>query len=283
MQGNRASKACSHRRASTSRSPVTRHIYERNNAATGTGRLSLPSYTTGGGGGDIQSLGTCGVNDAYAIGWSDTSGTGTCGTAPIPTSRSQIYHFLKVTVSGSVGHRDADRFHGRTFDVKTYAFKPLPDTYIDTPAVEGYRTGATFQFHAGASGTSFTCRLDSGNAQSCTSPRTYYQPLAGSAHILGVRDGEQGQRPAPRDPHVDGRLHAAQHAGQLHRGRDFTFSVALNWSAATDNTGVTGYDIVRDGTTLSRSRPARATSTTRSSAPRRPVRRASRCCAAICP
>ena len=34
------------------------------------------------------------------------------------------------------------------------------------------------------------------------------------------------------------------------------FSVALSWTAATDNLGVTGYDIIRDGTLLATIPPA---------------------------
>ncbi|MDQ1511431.1 MAG: acid phosphatase type 7, partial [Actinomycetota bacterium] len=164
------------------------HIYERNNAATGTGVQSLPSYTTGGGGGDVQSLGTtCAVTDAYAIGWSDTTGTGSkCGTAPIPTARSQIFHFLKVTVSGSSVTVTPTDSTGRTFDVKTYSFKPFPDTYIDSgPAVGAASATATFQFHASGGGANFTCKLDGGSSQSCSSPRTYTNLTQGQ-HTFSV-------------------------------------------------------------------------------------------------
>jgi hypothetical protein len=98
------------------------HIYQRNlrNGANG-----LINYVTGGGGGDIQSIGEdgCSSLDAYGIGWSDTNNRGNaCGSAPVPTSRTQVYHYLLVTVNGtSVTVAPTDEL-GRTFDVQMYNF-----------------------------------------------------------------------------------------------------------------------------------------------------------------
>ena len=42
------------------------------------------------------------VIDLYSIGWSPTSNVGSrCGNATAPTSPSQVYHYLHVTVSDS--------------------------------------------------------------------------------------------------------------------------------------------------------------------------------------
>jgi chitodextrinase/ubiquinone biosynthesis protein Coq4 len=229
------------------------HIYERNNARTGTGVLSLPSYTTGGGGGDVQSISsTCSANDAYAIGWSDTSGTGNrCGAAPIPTARSQVFHFLKVTVAGSTVTVTPTDSTGRTFDVKSYTFKPLPDTYIDTPAVAGSTsTTATFQFHASGSPATFTCKLDGAAAKSCTSPITYTN-LAQGQHTFSVFatvNKVNDPLPATRTWTVD--FTPPTTPSGFTAAATSPFAVSLHWNAATDNTGVTGYDILRDGTTI---------------------------------
>jgi len=63
----------------------------------------------------------CGSYDAYAVGWSPTKLKGyACGAATRPTSASQVYHFLLVTVnSSSVTVAPTDEL-GRTFDVQTY-------------------------------------------------------------------------------------------------------------------------------------------------------------------
>ena len=235
------------------------HIYQRNNAASGNGGRngggvsSLPSYVTGGGGADVQSLGsTCSPNDAYAIGWSDTTGTGSrCGNAPMPTSRSQILHFLKVTVAGSSVTVTPTDSTGRTFDVKTYNFQPIPDTYIDSaPPVGANTANATFQFHASSANATYTCKLDAGQSKSCASPITYPN-LAQGQHTFSVFatvNKVNDPLPATRTWTVD--YTAPSAPGNFGATATSSFSVSLRWNAATDNTGVTGYDIVRDGTTL---------------------------------
>ena len=75
------------------------HIYERNGPA----RRECPiTYVTGGGGATLEPIGPCHAFDAYGIGWSPTRLTGTSAAAPrLPTSATQVFHFLKVTVSGT--------------------------------------------------------------------------------------------------------------------------------------------------------------------------------------
>ncbi|MGH8962400.1 MAG: metallophosphoesterase, partial [Jatrophihabitantaceae bacterium] len=148
------------------------HIYERTTASAS----GMPiTYVTGGGGATLEPMGTCNTYDAYAIGWSPTSGTGsTCGSARAPSAASAVYHYLKVTVSGtSVTVTPTDSL-GHTFDIRTYTFKVPPDTYLDsTPPAGTTSTTATFAFHASGSPATFSCRLDAGSATSCTSPITY--------------------------------------------------------------------------------------------------------------
>jgi len=105
------------------------HDYERNLAAAPN---TILSYVTGGGGGVIQPVAGKGCSswDAYAIGWSYTAGKGSrCGTATAPTSDAQVYHFLKVTVSGTSVTVHPINAAGEEFDTQTYSFMPaVPST-----------------------------------------------------------------------------------------------------------------------------------------------------------
>lgn len=92
------------------------HIYERNLPST----AGIVNYITGGGGAIPGTLGTCTALDAYAIKFT-TSG-GACGSAPLPTSPGQIYHFLKVTVNGTRVTVTPINSLGQTFDEMTYDF-----------------------------------------------------------------------------------------------------------------------------------------------------------------
>ncbi len=101
------------------------HIYQRNRKSNG-----IISYITGGGGAKLEPLsGSCSAVDAYAIGWSYATNTGSaCGAAPIPTSIAQVFHFLLVSVDGTQITVTPTDSQGRTFDVQTYNFARAPDT-----------------------------------------------------------------------------------------------------------------------------------------------------------
>ncbi len=139
------------------------HIYERNLASAS----GIPNYITGGGGATLGTLGTCTSLDAYAIKFTTTGKA--CGSAPVPTSQAQVFHFLKVTVNGTNVTVTPINSLGQSFDVVNYAFT------------------------SGAEST----------------PPTTPTNLA-----VTVVSGTQ---------------------------------VNLSWSASTDNTGVRGYGIYRDG------------------------------------
>jgi hypothetical protein len=96
------------------------HIYERNAKQAGE---SFVSYVTGGGGATLEPVSGCHSFDAYAIGWSPTKLKGSsCGSATAPTSASQVFHFLLVTVSGTTVTVAPTDELGRTFDVQTTSF-----------------------------------------------------------------------------------------------------------------------------------------------------------------
>lgn len=95
------------------------HIYERNSKQPGE---SFVSYVTGGGGAPLEPVSKCQSFGAYAIGWSPTKQTGSsCHAAPKPTSASQVYHFLLVTVNGATVTVAPTDETGRTFDVQSYS------------------------------------------------------------------------------------------------------------------------------------------------------------------
>jgi hypothetical protein len=102
------------------------HIYERNTPHTG--GASLVNYVSGGGGAAPESLGSlghCDSNDAYAIAWSPTTNSGSsCGAASTPSSQSQVFHFLKVTVNGTHVTVTPTDENGNQFDVQSYDFGP---------------------------------------------------------------------------------------------------------------------------------------------------------------
>jgi hypothetical protein len=104
------------------------HMYQRNRKPHD---ASLITYLTGGGGATLQPIGAkgCSAIDAYGIGWSNSSSTGSaCGSAVRPTTIDRVYHFLLVTVEGTqVTVTPIDEL-GRRFDEVTYAFAQTPDT-----------------------------------------------------------------------------------------------------------------------------------------------------------
>ena len=143
------------------------HIYERNLPSS----TGIYNYITGGGGATIGTLGTCTPLDAYAIKFTTTGKA--CGSAPVPTSADQVYHFLKVTVSGANVTVTPINSLGQSFDSRSYVF--------------------------------------SGDSE--TTP-----------------------------PTTPGNLNTSVVSGT---------QINLSWSASSDNTGVRGYGIYRDGTLIS--------------------------------
>jgi hypothetical protein len=98
------------------------HVYQRNRKPASNG---LVTYVTGGGGAQLQSIGTAGCSsaDAYGLGWKASTDTGSsCGSAPKPSQISSVYHFLLVTVSGDTVTVRGVNERGEVFDSQTYDF-----------------------------------------------------------------------------------------------------------------------------------------------------------------
>jgi fibronectin type III domain protein/calcineurin-like phosphoesterase family protein len=226
------------------------HIYQRNNPSA----PGMPiTYITGGGGATLEPVTLCGGNAAYARGWSPTKLKGyACGAGvQPPASASQVFHFLKVTVAGSSVTVAPTDENGNTFDVQTYNFTTGVDTVIDTaPDPLTNATSATFTFHASATGATYACSLDAAAATPCTSPASY-SGLAEGTHTFSVAatvNGTTDPTPATDTWTVDTTPPSAP-SGLTATAAGPT-TVNLSWNASTDSNGVTGYDIVRNGTTI---------------------------------
>lgn len=118
------------------------HIYQRNVAPPG----GVTSYVTGGGGGRALPVGGhgCRTTDAYAVGWSYSKDRGSaCGAAPVPADDAQVYHFLKVTVSGSRVSVVPTDSTGATFDPVTYDLSPDSTTPSAPAGLTASRPGTS--------------------------------------------------------------------------------------------------------------------------------------------
>lgn len=100
------------------------HMYQRNVKRDDD---SLVSYVTGGGGARLMPIGEdgCSPFDAYGIGWSYSANGGlgrgsACGGATEPSSKDEVFHFLKVSVGDTGVTVTPINSLGQTFDVVTY-------------------------------------------------------------------------------------------------------------------------------------------------------------------
>jgi hypothetical protein len=228
------------------------HLYERNVPGTpGT----FPNYVTGGGGATLQPIGEnpCQAFDQYGIGWSPSKSKGSkCGSAPVPDSAARVYHFIKVSVNGTTVTVAPTDELGRTFDVQTYDFSGgvAPDTVIDSgPGAFTNSTAASFAFHSSLSGATFQCTLDAGAPTACTSPASY-SGLAAGAHTFSVTatlNGQTDPTPATASWTIDTTPPAAP-TGLT--ATPSASSVSLSWAAASDPSGIAGYDVLRNGTKI---------------------------------
>ncbi len=235
------------------------HTYQRITPANYQQNGELVNYVTGGGGGILEPVSANGssactaftnAGSIYALGWSPTSNTGSaCGSGvPTPQSFAQVFNYLQVSVNGNQVTVTPINAAGQSFDQQTYTYSGVttqPATVIDTPPPTlTNSTSATVAFHATGSST-FTCQLDSGSATACTSPVTY-SGLAAGSHTLTVTGN--GATPATANWTVD--ISPPSVPAGLTANVVSSTLVDLAWMQSSDNTGVTGYDIYRNGTLL---------------------------------
>ncbi len=185
------------------------HIYQRNTASA----AGMPiTYVTGGGGGTPEPVGPCVVtNDAYAIGWSPTTLTGSaCGRGRAPTSASALYHFLKVSVSGTSVTVSPTDSAGRTFDVQTYTFRVPPDTYLDsTPTVGTTSRVGDVRVPRERQPGDLRLLARRRDGDGLHEPDHLQRSRPEGAHVLGHGDGVEVQGRHACEVRVDRRLDAA--------------------------------------------------------------------------
>ena len=234
------------------------HIYQRNIAPPG----GVTSYVTGGGGAKLEPVSHCSTTDAYALGWSYSSASGSaCGVAAKPASDAQVFHFLKITVNGTSVTVTPVNSQGQSFDTDTYNFTPdsVPPSApgsltltktsstknklswtaatdnIGVSAYDIYRNG-TYLATVGPGVTSYTDATATAGAS-----YTYLvaaRDLAGNTASTSVTTGGASDTTPPTAP-----------PSLTATGTDFT-SVSLSWGASADNVGVTGYTVLRNGTAV---------------------------------
>ena len=235
------------------------HMYQRNIAPPG----AVTSYVTGGGGAKVEPVITkskCSTTDAYAIGWSYSKASGSvCGAAPVPTSDAQVFHFLRVGISGASVTVTPTDSTGRTFDPVTYDFtqnSTAPSVPTDLQATAS-GTGVTLGW---TPCTSSDCSAQdvyrNGRWLATVGPRTrsYVDASAPAgasytvrAHdLVGNQSGDStaataGPAPDTTAPTAPSGLTATATAAG---------SVQLGWGPSTDAVGVTGYQVRRGSTTV---------------------------------
>jgi len=233
------------------------HIYERNIATPG----GVTSYVSGGGGAQAEPVSNCTSADAYAVGWSYSKAKGSaCGSAAVPAGDSQVYHFLKVTVTGStvaVAPTDAT---GHTFDVQSYNFAPdpappsAPGSLTATTGTKNVLTWTAAADNVGVTGydiyrdATYLATVGPGATSYSDSTAT-----AGTGYTYKVAARDLAGNTATATANVNGGASdttpPSAPAGLTAAATGPT-TASLSWGAAADNVGVTGYTIARNGVAI---------------------------------
>ncbi|MET7419770.1 fibronectin type III domain-containing protein [Dactylosporangium sp. NPDC005555] len=233
------------------------HSYQRHVAPPG----GVFSYVSGGGGARLSSVSGCSPGDAYALGWSYSKQKGyACGEAPVPAADSQVFHFLKVRVDGrrvSVTPTDAQ---GNAFDAQTFDFTGdtvAPGAPGDLTAKKSGSTAVRLDWSAATDNLRVAAYDVYRNADYLATVagagRQYTDKTAvsgvGYTYHVKARDlaGNTGSASVAYGTGSPVDTTPPQTPGGLAVTATGTTTAGLSWTGSTDNVGVSGYDVLRDG------------------------------------
>jgi chitodextrinase len=247
------------------------HSYQRHVSTPG----GVTSYVTGGGGARATSIASsgCQTTDAYGIGWSYTKSKGTvCGSAPVPASDSQVYHFLKVTVNGTTVTVTPTDSGGRTFDPQTYDFGPdttAPCAPGNLTATQPSSTKVALSWTAATDNVGvYAYDVYRNDQYLATVPSTvtaYTDPtvIAGAGYTFRVAARDLAGNIGNATVSVNGGgttdTVAPSTPGGFTASATGATTAALSWTASTDNVAVASYTVLRGGIAVA-SVPAGSTS-----------------------
>lgn len=260
------------------------HIYQRNLAPPG----GVVSYVTGGGGAKLvpiakSSTVNCATTDAYGLGWSESSNSGSyCGAAGTkPATATQVYHFLKITVNGSSVTVTPTNADGGTFDAKTYNFgadssAPTPSSSVTATYQSAAPAKAVVTWTAGSDNGSGVSAYDVYRLDPGVTSRTYLATVgpdkntysdptaqAGTSYTYSVDTRDQAGNIATQTAQpLGGSAPAPSAPTGLSAGTPSATSVALSWVANQQSEGVSGYNLYRDNTIVNGTTPLTTTSYT---------------------
>ncbi|HEX4729517.1 MAG TPA: DNRLRE domain-containing protein, partial [Jatrophihabitans sp.] len=229
------------------------HLYQRNVAPPG----GVTSYVTGGGGAKISPIqNNCSPTDAYAVGWSYTSNAGSSCNAPAPTSDAQVYHYLKVTVSGTTVTVTPIDSTGHAFDAMTYNFAADSTAPVAPTGLLASAIGSTVKLSWTASTSGDVSAQDVYRNGSWLGTVPVGQlslidsaPIAGASYTVRAHDlaGNQSPNSAPASVGSGSDTSPPTVPTGVTATATSATSIRVDWTASTDNVGVTGYQIFRDG------------------------------------
>ncbi|MCM8749281.1 hypothetical protein NET02_08995 [Thermomicrobiaceae bacterium CFH 74404] len=132
---------------------------------------------------------------------------------------------------------------------------PPETTITSAPPATTDQTSATFEFTASEPNSTFQCKLDTGTSEACTSPRTYTGLTAGSHTFTVVATDPAGNiDPSPAthtwEITAPSDTQAPTVPANLSATATSSTRIDLRWDPSTDNIGVAGYTVYRDGVQL---------------------------------
>jgi chitodextrinase len=237
------------------------HIYQRNVAPPG----GVISYVTGGGGAKLTTVSKCAPTDAYAVGWSYSKPAGSaCGAATATATDGGVFHFLKISVSGSTVSVSPVDSAGRTFDPMTYdlsADSTAPSPPTSAHVTPSGTTKAVLSWGAATDNVGVSAydvyRNGTYLATVPGTARTYTDAtvIAGSSYTYRIESRDLADNTASASVTLGGTGTTDTTPPSIPSGPAATgstpTSIGLSWSASIDNVGVTSYSVLRGGVSIS--------------------------------